>query len=343
MTQIAVVTGATGGVGRATVREVAARGFDIGLIARGQAGLDAAAAEVVALGRRACPVSADVARWDEVDAAASRITDELGPIDVWINNAMTTIFGAVRDIDPASVERATAVTYLGQVHGTMAALARMRQRDAGTIVSVGSALAFRGIPLQAAYCGAKFAVRGFMESLRTELLAEGSHVRICQIHLPAVNTTQFGWCRVRVDTHPVPVPPIYQPEIPARAIADLIETGARQDIVGVWNWLLVHLNNIIPGVGDHYMARTGIRSQLTDLPICDDRPDDLFAPADNDVDHGSHGIFDDRTGGMLNRNFLAGLPGTAADFAIASGQRIAEVVRQRVPAGARVPTRSKRS
>lgn len=332
MSKIAVVTGATGGVGRATVRELAARGFDIGLIARGQAGLDAAAAEVVGLGRRACAVSADVASWDEVDAAASRITDELGPIDVWINNAMTTIFGAVRDIDPASIERATAVTYLGQVHGTMAALSRMRQRDAGTIISVGSALAFRGIPLQAAYCGAKFAVRGFMESLRTELLAESSHIRVCQIHLPAVNTTQFGWCRARVDTHPVPVPPIYQPEIPARAIADLIDSGVRQDVVGVWNWMLIHLNNFIPGVGDHYMARTGIDSQLTDIPIRKDRPDDLFEPADADVDHGSHGIFDERAHGLLDRQFLAGLPGTAADAAIASGQRVAEIFRSRIRA-----------
>ncbi len=281
---------------------------------------------MTAIGRRACATPADVASWDQVDAAATTISETLGPIDVWVNNAMTTIFGAVRDVDPASIERATAVTYLGQVHGTMAALSRMRERDAGTIISVGSALAFRGIPLQAPYCGAKFAVRGFMESLRTELLAESSQVRVCQIHLPAVNTTQFGWCRANVDTHPMPVPPIYQPEIPAKAIADLIESGARQDIVGGWNWLLVHLNKLIPGVGDHYMARTGIAAQLTDIPIRGDRRDDLFAAADNNSDHGSHGIFDDRARGMLDRRFLLGLSGVAADFAVAGGERLAEIV-----------------
>lgn len=329
MTKVAVITGASGGVGRATARELARRGYDVGLIARGRAGLEGARAEVEAHGRRACVAPADVAVWDEVDAAASAITAELGDIDVWVNNAMTTVFAAVRDVQPDEIERATAVTYLGQVHGTMAALHRMRDRDAGTIISVGSALAYRGIPLQSAYCGAKFAVRGFMESLRTELLAERSHIRVAQIHLPAVNTTQFGWCRAKVDDHPMPVPPIYQPEVPARAIADLIESGARQHVVGVWNWLLIQLNKVMPGVGDHYMAQTGIDSQLTDRPIRRDRPDDLFEPADDDVDHGAHGIFDHRAKGMLEPTFIASLPHTALAFATAASARIAEVARQR--------------
>jgi hypothetical protein len=211
----------------------------------------------------------------------------------------------------------------------MAALARMRPRDRGTIVSVGSALAFRGIPLQSSYCGAKFAVRGFMESLRTELLHDGSHVRVCQVHLPAVNTTQFGWCRAKVGFHPMPVPPIYQPEVPARIIADVIEKGARQHFIGTWNWLLVHLNDVMPGVGDHYMAATGVSSQLTSVPLQPGRPDDLEHPADDDVDHGSHGIFDDCAGGLLDAGFLRSVPRTTTRFFTASAHRLAEVIHRR--------------
>jgi NAD(P)-dependent dehydrogenase (short-subunit alcohol dehydrogenase family) len=184
---------------------------------------------------QSCTAMADVAVWDEVDAAALRITDELGPIDVWVNNAMTTVFASVADTRPDELRRATEVTYLGQVHGAMAALDRMRPRDAGTIVSVGSSLAYRGIPMQSSYCASKFAVRGFMESLPSELLSEGSGIRVSQIHMPAMNTPQFGWCRAKTPTHPMPVPPIYQPERCAVAVADLVESGRRQKIYGVWN------------------------------------------------------------------------------------------------------------
>lgn len=274
-------------------------------------------------------VPTDVAEWDQVDAAATRVSDDLGDIDVWVNNAMTTVFATVSDTRPDELRRATEVTYLGQVHGSMAALARMRERDHGTIVSIGSALAYRGIPMQSAYCGSKFAVRGFMESLRSELIAEGSAIRVSQVHMPAMNTTQFGWCRARTTTHPMPVPPIYEPERCARSVADVIDGGQRQKIYGVWNWMLVKLNAVIPGVGDHYMARTGIDSQLTDIPIDSDRPDDLDAPVDDQQDHGARGIFGDQTGGMLTGSFVRALPSTLASAVRAGGARISEVVAAR--------------
>lgn len=332
MTKVAVVTGATGGVGRATVRELARRGYDIGLLARGRAGLEAASAEVTAMGRRACAVPTDVADFEQVDAAGSRVEAELGPINAWVNNAMTTVFASVVDVEPGEIRRATEVTYLGQVHGAMAALSRMRPRDRGVIVSVGSALAFRGIPLQSAYCGSKFAVRGFMESLRGELLAEHSAIRVCQVHLPAVNTTQFGWCRSRMPRHPMPVPPIYQPEVPARAIVRIIDSGARRDVVGAWTWLMIQLNQLMPGVGDHYMAQTGIDSQQTDIPISADRPDDLEDPVDDDADHGAHGIFDECADGLTDPSFLTTLPTAALKLAKAAGGRAAEVFDTRVRA-----------
>jgi short-subunit dehydrogenase len=326
---VAVVTGASGGLGRAIACELADRGYDVGLIARGRAGLEGAAADVGERGRRSCTAVADVAVWDEVDAAASHITDELGPIDVWVNNAMTTVFASVADTRPHELRRATEVTYLGQVHGAMAALDRMRPRDAGTIVSVGSALAYRGIPMQSSYCASKFAVRGFMESLRSELIAEGSNIKVSQIHMPAMNTPQFGWCRAKTPTHPMPVPPIYQPERCAVAVADLIESGRRQKIYGVWNWMLVQMNSLMPGVGDHYMAATGRDSQLTDIPIEADRPDDLEHPVDDDRDFGARGIFDDQTGGMLTTDFITSVPKIALDGVRAAGARIREVAAQR--------------
>jgi NAD(P)-dependent dehydrogenase (short-subunit alcohol dehydrogenase family) len=327
---VAVVTGASGGHGRALVGVLARRGYDIGLIARGRAGLDAAVCEARAAGARAVAVRADVAHWAQVDAAATEITESLGPIDVWINNAMTTVFAPVAEISPAEFRRATEVTYLGQVHGAMAALHRMRPRDRGTIVSVGSALAFRGIPMQSAYCASKFAVRGFFESLRSELLADGSGIRVVQIHMPAMNTPQFGWCRTRTRTHPMPVPPIYDPERCATVVVRALERGQRQKIYGVWNWLLVQMNAHVPGVGDHFMAATGRDSQLTDIPIPRDRPDGLEHPVDDDDDAGARGIFGDRATGMFDPGYLRELPTTAVNGARAAGARTAEIVRGRV-------------
>lgn len=329
MSPVAVVTGGSAGVGRATVRELADRGYDVGVLARGRAGVDAAVAEVESAGRRGFALLADVSNHDAVEAAADRVEEELGPIDVWINNAMTTVFGRVSDVSPEEYERATRVTYLGQVWGTMVALRRMRPRNQGTIISVGSALAYRGIPLQSAYCGAKFGVRGFHDSLRTELIDEGSEIRISEIHLPAVNTTQFGWCRSKLAFHPQPVPPIYQPEVAARAIADAIDDAPRQRLLGTWNWMLVKLSQWMPGVGDHYLARTGVDSQKTDIEIADDRPDDLFHPLDADEDFGSHGIFDERVGGVLQPAFLKTVPTMLGDLVQSVRARIEQVRRRR--------------
>lgn len=325
MSRVAVVTGGSAGVGRATVRELASRGYDVAVLARGRTGVEAAVAEVEAAGQRGLALLVDVADHDAVEAAASRVEDELGPVDVWVNNAMTTVFGRVTDVSAEEYERATRVTYLGQVWGTMAALRRMRPRDSGAIISVGSALAYRGIPLQAAYCGAKFGVRGFYDSLRTELIDEGSAIRISEIHLPAVNTTQFGWCRSKLRFHPQPVPPIYQPEVAAQAIADAIDDGPRQRLLGTWNWMLVKLSQWMPGVGDHYLASTGVDSQKTDIEIADDRPDDLFHPLDDDEDHGAHGIFDDSVGGILQPKFLRTVPKMFGDLVGAVRARVDQV------------------
>jgi short-subunit dehydrogenase len=306
---VAVVTGASAGVGRATAIALADAGYDVGLIARGEAGLRAAADDVLGHGGRALGVAADVAEWTEVRDAARAIEEHLGPVEVWVNNAMTTVFAPVADTDPAEIRRATEVTYLGQVHGAMAALELMRPRDRGLIVSVGSALAFRGIPLQAAYCGSKFAVRGFMESLRTELLHEGSGVRVSMVHMPALNTPQFDWCRSRMPDHPQPVPPIYQPEVAARAILASVRHRRRQRIVGGWNWMIIQGNKVAPGVFDHYAARTAWSGQqVTGQPV-EDRPGNLDEAADAKpgTEHGAHGGFDQRAHGVLDRQFLRSL------------------------------------
>lgn len=327
---VAVVTGASGGLGRAVARELAERGYDIGLLARGRAGLAGAKADVTRVGRRAIAVPTDVADFDAVESAAAQVTEELGDIDVWVNNAMTTVFKAVTELDHRELHRSTEVTYYGQVHGTLAALSRMEPRDTGTIVSVGSALAYRGIPMQSAYCASKFAVRGFMESLRTELIAKSSGVRVSQVHMPAINTPQFGWSRTSTSNHPMPVPPIYRADVCARAVADAVEHAPRQKIVGSWNWFVVQLNKVMPGVGDHYMARTGVDSQLSEIPISPDRPDNLRRPVDEDRDHGADGIFGDRTGGVLQTDFVRSLPGIAAEFLAAISARALETASRRI-------------
>ena len=321
---IAVITGASAGVGRATARAFAEEGFDVALLARGSAGLDAAEKDVTAAGVRALAIPTDVSSWEEVDAAAERVESELGPIDVWVNDAMTTAFAPAWEIEPADFKRAVEVTFLGQVWGTKAALARMRPRDHGSIVNVGSALAFIGIPLQSAYCSSKFACRGFFESTRAELLHEGSNIRMSMVHLPAVNTPQFDWCENAMDKHPQPVPPIYQPEIPAKFILKAALDGRRSKVVGSWNKMLVAAGSVFPGLGNQYAALGAWSSQLTDKESDSDRPVNLWEPADADSDAGAHGIFDDQAGGFLDPSFLKTLPHTAKLFGKAVARTVAE-------------------
>jgi NAD(P)-dependent dehydrogenase (short-subunit alcohol dehydrogenase family) len=316
--KIALVTGASAGVGRATAIELASRGFDVALLARGRAGLEAAATEVRSKGGRPLIVAADVSDYHAVDDAAAKTEEELGPLDVWVNNAMTTNFSPLADTKPEDFRRAIEVTFLGQVWGTMAALARMRPRDRGNIVNVGSALAFIGIPLQSPYCAAKFACRGFFESTRAELLHEGSRVRLSMVHLPAVNTPQFDWCQTSMDRHPQPVPPIYQPEIPAKFIVRAALDGRRSKVIGSWNKLLVAAGQIAPGLGNHYAALGAWETQLADMPIGGDRPDNLNQPADDEQDAGAHGIFDGKAGGFFDPSFLKTLPQAGRTFLAAA-------------------------
>src|SRR4051795_8291471 len=279
---VTVITGASAGVGRATAREFARRGDTIALLARNQDGLEAAAREVRELGGRALAIPTDVAGAARVGGAAERATRELGDIDVWVNDAMASILAPTWDIEPDEFRRVTDVTYLGQVYGTMAALERMRPRDAGTIVQVGSALAYRGIPLQSAYCGAKHAVRGFTDSLRTELMHEKSGVQITMVHLPALNTTQFGLVRTRMPRKPRPVAPVYQPEVAARAIVWASEHPSRREHWVAGSTAMTILGSrLAPGrLGDLYLAKTGFDGQQTSEAAAQRRreTDYLFEP-----------------------------------------------------------------
>ncbi|MBV9252983.1 MAG: SDR family oxidoreductase [Actinobacteria bacterium] len=288
-----VVTGASAGVGRAVVQAFAAEGANVAALARGRDGLDGAAKDVAAQGGRALALDADVADASAVDHAAEEVERELGPIDVWVNNAMTSVFAPVHELSADEVRRVTEVTYLGAVNGTLAALARMRPRDAGTIVQVGSALAYRAIPLQAAYCGAKHAMKGFTESLRCELLHEHSGVRVSMVQMPALNTPQFDWVRSRLPRQPQPVPPIYQPEVAAQAVLYAAEHAPKELWVGGSTVATILGNRVIPRLLDRYLARTGFDSQQTDQPVAPDRQDNLCAPVAGD--HGSHGRFDQRS------------------------------------------------
>jgi NAD(P)-dependent dehydrogenase (short-subunit alcohol dehydrogenase family) len=289
---VAVVTGASAGVGRATVRALAERGWLLGLLARGEDGLKAAADEAERAGVRSVVLPVDVSDGDAVASAADAFEGELGPIDAWVNCAMTAVFGRFVDMPLEDFRRVTEVTYLGYVHGTRAALDRMRPRNRGVIVQVGSALAYRGIPLQSAYCGAKHAIQGFTESIRTELLDERSGVRICEVHAPALNTPQFRWVKSFLANEAQPVPPIYQPEIVADAIAWILERPRREMWVGTSTVATVLANRVAPGLLDRYLARSGTRSQQTDEPLDHDRPFNLYEPVQGD--HGSRGVFDDR-------------------------------------------------
>jgi NAD(P)-dependent dehydrogenase (short-subunit alcohol dehydrogenase family) len=290
---VVAVTGASAGVGRATARAFARDGAHVGLIARGRERLESARREVEELGCRASVVEADVADAAQVEAAAQQIEDELGPIDVWVNNAMATVFAPIADTTPEEFRRATEVTYLGSVWGTMSALRRMRPRDSGVIVQVGSALAYRGIPLQAAYCGSKHALQGFLESLRAELLHDGSHVRLTMVQLPALNTPQFTWSRAKLPRAPQPVPPIFQPEVAADAIVWAAKHPRRELMVGWPTVKAIVGNALVPGIADRYLARTGFDAQQTDDPVDPNRPDNLFEPVPGD--QGAHGPFDDQS------------------------------------------------
>jgi NAD(P)-dependent dehydrogenase (short-subunit alcohol dehydrogenase family) len=293
--RIVVVTGASAGIGRACARKFAAQGDTVALLARGGTGLAAAAEDVERLGGHALPIETDVADYAQVSAAAARVESELGPMDVWVNDAFTNVFAKFTDIDPDEFRRVTEVSYLGFVHGTRAALEYMLKRDRGAIVQVGSALAYRGIPLQSAYCGAKHAIQGFNESLRCELLHDRSNVHVTMVQMPAVNTPQFGWVRSRLPQRAQPVPPIYEPEVAADAVAYAADHPQRREYwVGGSTALTLAANAVAPGLLDRYLARTGFSSQETGQGRPASQPDNLEHPADAGTDFGAHGSFDDR-------------------------------------------------
>jgi NAD(P)-dependent dehydrogenase (short-subunit alcohol dehydrogenase family) len=324
--KVVVVTGASAGVGRATARELARRGASVALLARGEEGLDGACADVERLGAAALPLAVDVADADAVERAADEVEERLGPIDVWVNNATATVFSRFLDVTAEEFERATAVSYLGFVNGTRAALSRMVPPDRGTIVQVGSALAYRGIPLQSAYCGAKHAIQGFTEAVRCELMHDGSRVHLTSVHLPALNTPQFEWSRAKLGKQPQPVPPIFQPEVAARAIAWAAEHRRRELYVGFPTLLSIVGNKLLPGFGDWYLARTGFDSQHTGETIEPVREGNLFEPVAGD--QGAHGRFDGRSKERsphlwltLHRRAIAAGAGVALGAAAAVARR----------------------
>jgi NADP-dependent 3-hydroxy acid dehydrogenase YdfG len=290
--EVVVITGASAGVGRATAQAFGRAGAQVALLGRGGDGLEAARRDVQAAGGKALPLVTDVADAAQVEAAAAATEEAFGPIDVWINNAMVSVFSPVKQLRPEEVGRVTAVTYLGTVHGTLSALRRMLPRNRGTIVQVGSALAYRAIPLQAAYCGAKHAIRGFTDSIRCELIHDRSEVKITMVQLPALNTPQFSWVKSRLPRHPQPLPPIFQPEVAARAILWAARHPRREVNVGGPTLLAVWGNKLAPGLLDRRLARTGYESQQTDELVDSDRLNNLWEPVAGD--HGAHGVFDDR-------------------------------------------------
>ena len=287
-----VITGASAGVGRAAAREFARSGADLALLARNDDALDNARAEVESYGRRALAIPVDVSDADALERAAFVVESELGPVDVWVNNAMVTVFSPVALLQPDEVRRVTEVTYLGTVNGTLSALRRMLPRDRGIIVQVGSALAYRSIPLQAPYCGAKSAIRGFTDSLRTELLHSGSRVRVTMVQMPALNTPQFDWCRARVPRKPQPVPPIFEPEVAARAIVWASRHKRREVFVGGSTVAAIWGNRLAAPILDRYLSRTAYDAQLAEEAIEPDRRDNLWRTIPGD--HGAYGRFRDR-------------------------------------------------
>jgi NAD(P)-dependent dehydrogenase (short-subunit alcohol dehydrogenase family) len=310
VTQTVAITGASAGIGRAAARLFGRRGDRVALIARGRAGLEGAVRDVERAGGTALALSADVADFAQVDGAAKEIEATFGPIDVWVNVAFASVFAPFAEITAEEFRRVTDVTYLGFVHGTMAALARMRPRDRGAIVQVGSALGARSIPLQAAYCGGKHAINGFTESLRCELMHDKANVHVTVVQMPAVNTPQFSWVRSKLPRHPQPVPPIYQPEVAARAVVYAADHPRRkQYFVGASTAATILANRVAPALLDRYLARTGFDSQQTGEPE-PRRPGNLWEPADQPGgdDYGAHGEFDDRSHRRSAQLFLSHHP-----------------------------------
>jgi NAD(P)-dependent dehydrogenase (short-subunit alcohol dehydrogenase family) len=326
--RVVVVTGASGGVGRAVARRFGADGCRLALLARGEEGLAAAAEDVRAAGGEALPIAVDVADADAVERAAGEVEERLGPIDVWVNNAFAGALSRFTDLDAAEFRRITEVTYLGYVHGTMSALRRMLPRDRGTIVHIGSALAYRGIPLQSAYCGAKHAIQGFHESVRCELLHDKANVHVTMVQLPALNTPQFDWARTTLPRRPQPVPPVYQPEVAAEAVHHAAGHPRRREYwVGGSTVGTLLANRIAPGLLDRYLARTGFDAQQTSEPQPSGEDGNLWAAGDEEPgsDHGAHGRFDDQahaTSAQLwasrRRGRLAGLAVLGAGAALAA-------------------------
>lgn len=313
--EVVVITGASAGVGRAAVREFARHGASIGLVARGRDGLRAAAREVAAAGCRALILPADVADAEQVEAAAREVERRFGPIDIWVNDAMTSVFSPIKKMTAMEFKRVTEVTYLGYVYGTLAALKRMLPRDRGTIVHVGSALAYRSIPLQAAYCAAKHAILGFHTSLRTELLHDRSNVHTVMVQMPALNTPQFGWVKSRLRHEAQPVPPIYQPEVAARAIYYAAHHPERREYYAAWSAVVAILGNkLAPSFADRYLARTGYRSQQTDGLENPNRLNNLWKPVPGD--HGAHGRFDRRSRSSSLEFWAESHPGWSAAAAL---------------------------
>ena len=316
--EVVVITGASAGIGRATARAFGKRGARVGLIARGRDGLEAAKREIEAAGGEALVLPLDVSDHDAVENAAAEVERAFGPIDIWINNAMLSVFSPIMEMKPEEYQRVTDVTYLGYVWGTLAALRRMKPRNHGAIVQVGSALAYRGIPLQSAYCAAKHAIQGFHDSLRSELIHDGSHVRVVMVQMPALNTPQFRWVKSRLPRKAQPVPPIFQPEVAAEAIVWAAYSNRRELNVGWPASKAIVGNNFFPGYGDSYLAHHGYEAQMIDEPEDPNRPDNLWAPVAGD--HGAHGVFDgqakDRSVELeLNKNrgwIAVGLVGLAA-------------------------------
>ncbi|MFP1154117.1 SDR family oxidoreductase [Mycobacterium sherrisii] len=317
-----VITGASAGVGRATAVLFGHRAANVTLLARGAAGLGGAARAVEAGGGNALPIPTDVADFSAVHDAADQAEATFGPIDTWINVAFTSVFAPFRQISAEEFKRVTEVSYLGYVHGTMAALAKMQPRDRGAIVQVGSALGQRAIPLQSAYCGAKHAINGFTESVRCELLHEGSRVRVTLVQLPAVNTPQFSWVLSRLPRHPQPVPPIYQPEVAARAVAYAADHPERKQYwVGESTVATLVAQKFIAPLLDRYLGRTGYDSQQTDQQAERQRPDNLWRPVDDapGSDHGAHGGFDGKSHGRSPQLWFSRHPVAGGTGALALG------------------------